>query len=93
MLNFVPGLSELALEDSSSESVPATIASSILQQQSQQLKNLLMRSQVTRNPETCHKIHEIMHKWALMKEYNGLIDKLFKLCITDYVHSYGTVHR
>ncbi|XP_047042252.1 enhancer of mRNA-decapping protein 4 isoform X1 [Helicoverpa zea] len=40
------GLSELALEDSSVESAPATIASSILQQQSQQLKNLLMRSQV-----------------------------------------------
>ncbi|PZC72784.1 hypothetical protein B5X24_HaOG210568 [Helicoverpa armigera] len=39
------GLSELALEDSSVESAPATIASSILQQQSQQLKNLLMRSQ------------------------------------------------
>ncbi|XP_026737920.1 enhancer of mRNA-decapping protein 4 isoform X3 [Trichoplusia ni] len=43
--DLMHGLSELALEDSSSESAPATIASSILQQQSQQLKNLLMRSQ------------------------------------------------
>uniref|UniRef100_A0A2A4JUR8 Uncharacterized protein n=1 Tax=Heliothis virescens TaxID=7102 RepID=A0A2A4JUR8_HELVI len=40
------GLSDLVLEDSSVESAPATIASSILQQQSQQLKNLLMRTQV-----------------------------------------------
>ncbi|KAJ8726036.1 hypothetical protein PYW07_000734 [Mythimna separata] len=43
--DLMHGLSELALEDSSSESAPATIASSILQQQSQQLKNLLMRTQ------------------------------------------------
>lgn len=40
------GLSELNLEDKSSDTTPAAITSSILQQQSQQLKNLLMRSQV-----------------------------------------------
>ncbi|CAB3231520.1 unnamed protein product [Arctia plantaginis] len=39
------GLSDLNLEESALESAPTAIASSILQQQSQQLKNLLMRSQ------------------------------------------------
>ncbi|KAG7311850.1 hypothetical protein JYU34_002932 [Plutella xylostella] len=40
-----PSLGELELGDEASDSAPAAIASSILQQQSQQLKNLLMRSQ------------------------------------------------
>ncbi|KAM3959163.1 enhancer of mRNA-decapping protein 4 homolog Ge-1 isoform 1-T1 [Aphomia sociella] len=41
----VTGLSEITLEDNSEDPTPTTIPSSILQQQSQQLKNLLMRSQ------------------------------------------------
>ncbi|XP_037297745.1 enhancer of mRNA-decapping protein 4 isoform X2 [Manduca sexta] len=43
--DLLHGLSDLALEDKSSEAAPTAITSSILQQQSQQLKNLLMRSQ------------------------------------------------
>ncbi|KAJ0181557.1 hypothetical protein K1T71_002279 [Dendrolimus kikuchii] len=42
--DLMHGLSDLALEEKSPEATPA-ITSSILQQQSQQLKNLLMRSQ------------------------------------------------
>lgn len=43
--DLMHGLSELALEENVAEAAPTAITSSILQQQSQQLKNLLMRSQ------------------------------------------------
>ncbi|XP_068621087.1 enhancer of mRNA-decapping protein 4 [Battus philenor] len=45
LIHAIEGLDELTLEDAVQEVPPPALPSSILQQQSQQLKNLLMRSQ------------------------------------------------